>query len=97
MDQIKIFGIPWYRQKDWKKLRRIFKDADLLDDSFESWLKKAQRLFQETERSGAFVVKAYIDPTDFPKWCAQRGLDVDARARADFAADVAMREYRNRG
>ena len=95
-DQIKIFGIPWYRKKDWKKLRRVFQDAHLLDDRWDEWLEKAERIFQERKRSGAFVVKVYIDPTDFPEWCAQRGLDIDARARMDFAGEIAMREYRNR-
>jgi hypothetical protein len=67
----------------------IMADADRLPKTFASWLEKADRAEREFKRRGD-VVRAIIDPDNFPAWCQSRGLKrLDAQARTLFANYVA--------
>ena len=66
-------------------------DADQLPPNYDQWRKKADGLKRQIERSGQVAVEATIDPETFPAWCAARGLDVDAKARMQFANEEAYR------
>jgi hypothetical protein len=46
---------------------------------------------------GFLLVKAYIDPDTFPEWCRSHGMEMDAKARVNFAQDYAANaRYRAR-
>ena len=71
----------------------MFIDGHKLPLSFDKWLKKAQQGFDDYTRKGHTVEKVYIDPDTFPAWCRERGHEIDARARTEFANDVVGRKY----
>lgn len=48
-------------------------------------------------RRGLIAERVYIDPDEFPRWCAARGLDLDADARMAFASEAVARKYGNLG
>ena len=91
---IKAYGFPWYRKEDWPEIKRIMTDAEKLHDSYEDWLGAATQSEQRIRQSGQIVVRAYIDPVEFPNWCRARGLNVDAEARALFASTIADEKNR---
>jgi hypothetical protein len=62
-------------------------------DSFEQWQARAEELECQFQRDGYIVVRAFIDPDEFPEWCRQAGLGVNRESRADFATEVAERKY----
>lgn len=93
--QVQITGIAWYRKDDYPQILRIMADADVLPPSHRDWQKKAERLESEIAAKGVRVVRAIIDPQTFPGWCAARGLNVDAKARMEFANMEAYRQGRS--
>jgi hypothetical protein len=83
--RISIVGIPWYERADYDSLRRIFIDRDKLPELFDQWLQLAEDLLNQFRKSGQAFRKVPIDPATFPAWCANRGLNIDAKARIEFA------------
>jgi len=96
MPTVSAIGIPWYRAEDWSAIKSLFVDGDRLHASFTEWLKAAEGLEKQLRKSGHLVERAYIDPSTFPAWCAERGLKIDSEARTLFANEAAYHKYRNR-
>ena len=86
-------GIPWYRPEDFESLRRLFIDRDVLHDTYDEWLTSARRIEKDLKDSGAFTVRAYIDPRTFPAWCLAKGMLPDEKARSTFASEAAYQAY----
>jgi len=96
MPSLKTVGIAWYRREDWEKIVEIMEDRANLPRSFSLWLKGAQQALQQIERQGLVAVKAHIDPQSFPTWCRDRGLNVNAAARLQYA-NLAARDHEIEG
>ncbi|MFN7918770.1 MAG: hypothetical protein U0Q16_01655 [Bryobacteraceae bacterium] len=89
---ITVTGLTWYRSRqDFDRLKAMAKDPEKLPVSYSTWLQDAMRVRQELERSGITVVKAYLDPVEFPTWCLAQGIDMDVMARMEFAREFASR------
>ena len=88
---VRATGIPWYFRQDYRRILEIMTDAHLLPPSYDAWRQKAERLERRPQSEGMIVVRAEIDPDEFPRWCAARGLNVDAKARGEFASEAAYR------
>ena len=84
---LKAFGIAWFTDREtYQKALSIFDDSYKLSTSYDEWLLQAEGLCEQIERAGKTPVKAIIDPDTFPEWCRDRGLNVDAAARMEFAS-----------
>jgi hypothetical protein len=93
--KVRAIGIPWYRQEDWDALRAIFIDAAKLPATYDKWLRKAEHAEKQFKRQGSLTDRVYLDPIEFSLWCVDRGTDLDAVARMNFAAEAVDRKYRN--
>lgn len=92
---VRAVGIPWYFRQDYRRILEIMEDANLLPATYEAWLKAAEGLERRLKKEGHIVVRAEIDPDEFPRWCAAQGLPVDADARGRFANEAAYREVQH--
>jgi hypothetical protein len=91
--QIAVTGVPWYRRQDYARILEVMEDAHVLPATFDKWLYLAEKVLQNAVNKGVVPVKAHIDPEQFVVWCRQRGLNVNADARIQFAATVASANY----
>lgn len=82
-------GISWYRPQDYDALRRMFTDGASLPQTYEQWLILAMDLEKQVRRSGSRVIRAYVDPVEFPKWCRLTGNKTDASGRVAFGSSFA--------
>ncbi len=64
-------------------------DSDLLPQSYDRWLKQAQRVLEKARRDGERPIRAHIDPDQFIAWCEDNGCPPDAMARLSYAGHVA--------
>lgn len=83
-------AMVWYREEHYDQLLSIFDDAKLLPPVYKEWLGRAEEKRAEVEAAGDQVVKVFIDPDTFPKWCAEKNLKKDANARSQLAIEVAQ-------
>ena len=89
-------GVPWFTRDDYKKLRRMFTDTEVLPACYKVWRENAEIGFRDLVRQGFVVVKVPIDAEVFPDWCRENGLRRDAFARAKFSSVVAAEDCRGR-
>ena len=87
--QVRATGIPWYRPKDYDRLKAMFTDGRELPDTFDSWLSRAKAIYDRLTKEGHVVHQAFIDPDAFPEWCRVRRLEMNAQARSQYAGEYA--------
>jgi hypothetical protein len=80
-------GIAWYRREDFARLRAMYVDADEVPETYEAWLDKAMKFMGQMTLEGFYMVKVYLDPEAFAAWCESHGLEMDGKARAEYARD----------
>lgn len=90
---IRAVGMVWYHAEDYSAIFRIMTDSNILPRTFHEWRMKAETGEKKFRREGHIVVRAYIDPETFPDWCRSRGLEIDAKARIEFANAAAMEAH----
>ena len=84
-----IQAMVWYKEEDWKQLRRILPDSYLLPKKYKDWLARAEAKEKEVRGRGNVVIKVFIDPETFPAWCKKKGREMDAESRTLMAIEVA--------
>lgn len=62
----KVFGVAYYYEHQWEKLREISEDPEKLFDTWAEWFSNVQKHTQELERNGVTVHKCYIDVNLWP-------------------------------
>lgn len=85
-----IRAMVWYKEEHYTELLAIFDDAEQLPPTYQHWLARAEEKKAEVEAVGDQVIKVFIDPATFPKWCEARNLAKDANARSQLAIEVAQ-------
>lgn len=81
-------GISWYHKRDYATLLTVFVDGATFPRTYDEWLAKAKELEKDVQRRGSRVVKAYVDPIEFPKWCRITGHKTDASGRVAYSSSV---------
>jgi hypothetical protein len=80
-------GIPWYGPSDWHALRAVAVDPDELESSYDEWLRLCSQSCAELSADGIDVKRIHIDAAELIRWCRERRIPLDARARAHFASE----------
>lgn len=86
---VDVYGLPWYRIKDYAAIRRIMADGHNLPSSFAIWRFSSGIGERKLKREGKRVVRVLIDPEMFRSWCVAHGFDLNATARALYASILA--------
>lgn len=90
MEQRKVAGMVWYRLEDYDAAMTIMADRANLHRTYAEWRMAAEHGEKKMRRAGWATTRAYIDPATFAAWCGERGLNIDAKARNEFANSVAL-------
>jgi hypothetical protein len=93
--RIQAAGMVWYLAEDFSQIKSMMKDGHLLHRTHAEWQLAAEQGEQRMRAQGVRVYRAIVRPAEFKAWCAARGLDIDAKARNQFANEFAAQEYRN--
>lgn len=89
--QPQIAGIPWYEPENFDRLRSMFEDGNKLHGTYEEWRVAAESSRKNLESRGVRVVCVNIDPDQFPVWCRDNRMNLNAEARNRFAASIAYK------
>lgn len=82
-----LFGIPEYRKEDWQRLREISVDKNQLENTWKSWKYEYNRTRKNMKKRGMTIVEVLVDIDELIDYCKKHGLEINADARARFAAD----------
>ena len=79
-------GVAWYRKEQWPRLLEIADDREKLEDTYEDWVKIAEKTMGEMEALGLSLAKVDIDVEELLAWCQKRKIPVNGSARARFTS-----------
>jgi hypothetical protein len=82
-----VVAIVWYRPEQWQRIRDIAADSEEFENSYIAWLQTAEEKAKEIEGRGLRVEKVDLDSEKLIRWCNERGLENDAKARSLYAAE----------
>ena len=82
-----LFGIAAYRKEDWQRLREISADKNQLEDTWKSWKHEYIKTKKNMKKRGMTIVEVFVDIDELINYCKKHGLEINANARARFAAD----------
>lgn len=88
MKKIHLIGMAWYKPENFEQLIGMFEDGSTIRLSYPQWLKAAELGADGHERAGKKVVKINIDPVEFPRWCAAKGMGMNAQSRIAYTNHV---------
>lgn len=87
--QARGIGIPWYRRDNYRRIREVMADRDILPPTFDKWLGLAETAERRLRKEGHLVFRAPLDADEFVKWCRIKGCATDASARAAWGSQFA--------
>jgi hypothetical protein len=77
----KLVGMAWYKSENFKRVRAMYDDGYMLQSTYSDWLATAELGYLHNQSRGFTVVKVDIDPEEFPRWCADQKLRMNAIGR----------------
>ncbi len=91
-----VLGVAWYRPEDWKHLREVSADSEVLEETHAEWLTLAERHIRDLRKTGVNTERVTIDIDALVTWCRGQGRSVDSATRAEFAAEQVRRRYESK-
>lgn len=87
MEDQKTVCIAWFRREQWPLLKQKAADRDEIEDTYDDWEKEAKKLVRMCIETGNKFHKIDVDVFALEKWCEEKGLQNDSKARSQFAAE----------
>jgi hypothetical protein len=84
MEKDSVFAFCWYDEAQWLRLKALYPDT--LDDSYATWHRNAGRAMHELSLAGHRIKKVAFKLDEWLRWCAEQGIDPDAKSRSAYAA-----------
>ena len=76
---------PGYTEDQYDAVRAACVDGDGLPDTFALWAQYSLASDHRMNKLGRNVVRINLDLEPFRAWCAERGLELNAKARQAYA------------
>lgn len=86
-DDSTIFAFCWFDEEQWTLLAKA--DPGGVDESYSQWRKNANKAFTELREKGLKVKKLSIKTSELLKWCQEKKVEPNSKARSEYAAFIA--------
>ena len=88
-----VTGVAWYRPEQWERLREVSEDVDNLEETYDAWLKTAERMLSDGIPADVRVEKIDIDVEELLAWCNVKGLAMNAESRSKYVAEKVRQKH----
>ncbi len=92
-----VTGVGWYSRNQWDRLLSVASDRALLEDTYDDWVRMAEKALSDIRQTGLNPVKVPIDVEELINWCTEKGRSVDGSARAEFAQIKLVEGHQQKG
>ncbi len=82
-----VFGVAWYTESEWSRVKAAATDAQLFEPSFKEWVAMAQEALAEMQKARISPEKVLINSNDLLAWCLAHNKENNAAARAEFVSE----------
>lgn len=90
---VRATAMAWFRREDFAQIKAMMADGHKLHRTWEQWSAAAESGEKHFQATGVVVIRVLIIPDEFAAWCRLRGRDLDAKARIDFAVEMAGNQH----
>jgi hypothetical protein len=80
----KVIGIAWYRKEQWFILRQVAENPNDIEDTYEEWLKNANKLKKALVDSGLAVEEVDVDMQDVINWCKKGNKTINSNNISEY-------------
>lgn len=87
-------GIPFYSEAEWHQARAVMVDGHTFHATYAEFTAKVEQVQAQLARQGTPTIRVYLRMAEFLPWCRANGRQIDANARADYAA-IKARDHDN--
>ena len=81
-------NLAYYRKKDWRKFLNMIGDRDSMHHSWEDWHNSYLKIKLELSTKGMIVNDIVVDLHELRKYCLNRGLKINGKARSQFVSNM---------
>ena len=78
------FGVAWYSDDQWKKLKEVSVDSQDLEKTYDEWLFHAEKQIKQMKSKGIQITKVPVNIDDLIGWCKDHDMPIDGKARSLF-------------
>lgn len=96
-DATTVLAVAWYSPEDWRRLREVAVDPEVLETEYEEWVATANSALREIREAGLSAVKVQVNIDELISWCEEQGLALDGQARARYAAEKSRQQHEGPG
>lgn len=86
-----VFGVVWYSEENWAKVKASAVDPERFEASYAEWLLMANDTFQKFADHGIKAEKVLVDSDALLAWCLAHVKKNDAAARSKYVAELQSR------
>lgn len=87
-----ITAIAWFENvEDYDALRMLMEDGNQFPDCYYEWLRTAVLREMRSWREDGEIVRVMLKPSEFPAWCALKGLSTGAGGREALERDTEIK------
>lgn len=83
-----VFGVVWYSEENWGKVKASAVDPERFEASYAEWLLMANDAFQKFADHGMKAEKVRVDSDALLAWCLAHVKKNDASARSEYVAEL---------
>ena len=92
-----VTGVAWYSRSQWDLLLSAASDRASLEDTYDDWVRMAEKALSDIRQTGLNPVKVTIDVEELFNWCREKGRPVDGSARAEFVQAKLAERHQQKG
>ncbi len=92
-----VVGVAWYRAEEWRRLKEVVADPDVLENTHAEWLAIAEKHVGELRAEGVIAEPVEIVLDELLDWCDRKCRPLDSAARAAFTVEKLRATHRNEG
>src|SRR2546421_6551899 len=81
-----MLAVASYTPDQWSILKDTAADREKLNDTYEEWLEGVTQRCEELQAGGCEIRRVDVDMSELAQWCRSRGVPLDGKSRAEFAA-----------
>jgi dihydropteroate synthase len=81
--------VPWYRRKDYRRIRSIMDDGDK-SKTFDEWERTAKRRLASAAAAGVTIEPVILDPGEFLVYCKAKNFSERGDRERNMFAREAM-------
>jgi hypothetical protein len=82
------FGVGWYTEENWQKVKAAAADPDRFEDTYAEWVEMGEMSLRNLRATGINAEKTFVVAEELLAWCLAHNKSNNGAARAEFVSQL---------